>query len=281
MDNSSSVKQDKLRILLGCTGSVACVKIPILYLSLSQQFDVRIVCTEKAKYFIDKAISYNEDAYKQFVLRGGLKHIFLDDDEWQWSSKGDSVLHIELRRWANILLVAPATANSISKAACGISDNLLLSLMRAWDFKKPCLICPAMNTYMWDHPSTATSLKMMKMWGWHIIDPISTILACNDIGMGAMASIDMICSEVYKVSPNIVLTNESVLTKLFDTLIEKRLKRNKKRILSKSLSNGIWIGSGITASIFIGFFALLLIFYDGNDTYDCLHVLKDSEKTTS
>ena len=77
---------------------------------------------------------------------------------------GNSVLHIEMRRWADILVVAPASANLISKASYGIADNFVLSVLRAWDFRKPCIICPAMNTAMWLHPTTKESLNRLKSW---------------------------------------------------------------------------------------------------------------------
>lgn len=102
---------------------------------------------------------------------------------------GNSVLHIEMRRWADILVVAPASANLISKASYGIADNFVLSVLRAWDFRKPCIICPAMNTAMWLHPTTKESLNRLKSWGYEILGPVEKILACNEKGNGAMVSV--------------------------------------------------------------------------------------------
>jgi hypothetical protein len=99
------------------------------------------------------------------------------------------VLHIEMRRWADIIVVAPASANLIAKAANGISDNFVLSVIRAWDFSKPCVMCPAMNTAMWIHPSTKESLTKLQSWGWDVLGPVVKRLACNDRGNGAMVSV--------------------------------------------------------------------------------------------
>lgn len=105
---------------------------------------------------------------------------------------GNSVLHIEMRRWADILVVAPASANLLSKAAYGIADNFVLSVMRAWDFRKPCALCPAMNTAMWLHPTTKESITRLTSWGWEVLGPVEKVLACNERGNGAMVSVQEI-----------------------------------------------------------------------------------------
>jgi hypothetical protein len=97
-----------------------------------------------------------------------------------------------MRRWADILVVAPASANLLSKAAYGIADNFVLSVMRAWDFRKPCVLCPAMNTAMWTHPSTKDSIDRMESWGWEVLGPVEKLLACNEKGNGAMISVQEI-----------------------------------------------------------------------------------------
>ncbi|KXZ53881.1 hypothetical protein GPECTOR_6g799 [Gonium pectorale] len=122
-----------------------------------------------------------------------------DEAEWrQWRSVGDPVLHIELRRWADVLLVAPLSANSLAKMAGGMADNLLTCVVRAWDFRKPLLLAPAMNTAMWASPFTARHLETLQQvgaaaggapgGGVRVIPPVSKRLACGDEGTGAMAS---------------------------------------------------------------------------------------------
>lgn len=109
-----------------------------------------------------------------------------------WNRKGDPVLHIELRRWADILLIAPASANTIAKAANGICDNLLLCVIRAWDYTRPAICCPAMNTYMLDHSSIRSHFALLQSFGFKILDSDIKNLACGDVGKGAMVSVSRI-----------------------------------------------------------------------------------------
>src|SRR4029077_9633241 len=69
--------------------------------------------------------------------------------------------HIELRRWADLLLVAPLDANTLAKLACGLSDNCLTCVARAWDPLRPVVLAPAMNTLMWEHPLTLRHLRQL------------------------------------------------------------------------------------------------------------------------
>ena len=80
--------------------------------------------------------------------------VFADADEWRWQSRGDSVLHIQLRQWADVAVVAPLSANTLAKAALGLCDNLATCVLRAWDWRKPLVVAPAMNTMMYEHPVT-------------------------------------------------------------------------------------------------------------------------------
>jgi phosphopantothenoylcysteine decarboxylase len=92
--------------------------------------------------------------------------VYTDQDEWSmYKERGDPVLHIELRRWADAFLIAPLDANTMAKIANGLSDNLLSCVARAWDFNagKQFFFAPAMNTCMWEHPFTAEHIKKLKM----------------------------------------------------------------------------------------------------------------------
>ncbi|XP_068459484.1 phosphopantothenoylcysteine decarboxylase isoform X2 [Clinocottus analis] len=135
-------------VLVGVTGSVAALKLPLLVSQLLQipGVDVRVVTTEHAKHFYNSA----EVSVK----------LYSDKDEWElWTQRTDPVLHIELRRWADLLVIAPLDANTLGKIANGICDNLLTCVVRAWDTSRPLLFCPAMNTAMWKHPITAQQVK--------------------------------------------------------------------------------------------------------------------------
>ena len=149
------------RILICSSGSVATLKVPEIVIELlkNKHFVVRVVCSKASLHFFKAAKQYNPFVWEQFEACGGETLVFTDEDEWSiWSKIGDPVLHIDLSLWADIVLVAPASADIIAKINAGISDTLLLSVLRAWNFKKPCIICPAMNTMMWEHPITGVGL---------------------------------------------------------------------------------------------------------------------------
>lgn len=163
-------------ILLAASGSVAAIKFPIIARCLSQWAEVKAVCTSSSLKFINKQTMPTEVP------------LYTDDDEWQgWKKIGDSVLHIELRRWADLLLIAPLSANTLAKCANGMCDNLLTCVVRAWDFDKPFLIAPAMNSFMWNSLFTARHLEVMEDLGAQLVSPIVKKLACGDVGNGAMA----------------------------------------------------------------------------------------------
>lgn len=163
-------------ILLAASGSVASIKFATIAQSLAEWGDVRAVCTQPALHFIDPR-----------DLPAGVK-LYTDKEEWSaWSKLGDSVLHIELRRWADILVITPLSANTLAKIAGGLCDNLLTCIIRAWDFSRPLLVAPAMNTFMWNSPFTQRHLAEIDALGVQLVPPVSKRLACGDIGNGAMA----------------------------------------------------------------------------------------------
>lgn len=123
--------------------------------------------------------------------------IFCDEDEWTtWKGLEDPILHIELRRWADIMVLAPLDANTLGKIACGLCDNLLTCIIRAWKPNKPLLFAPAMNTFMWKHPITANQVQALKSFGYEEIPCIQKVLACGDNGLGAMAETNVIVKNV-------------------------------------------------------------------------------------
>ena len=98
----------------------------------------------------------------------------------------------QLRKWADVLVVAPLSANTLAKLAAGLSDNLLTCIARAWDFRggKPVVVAPAMNTAMWEHPLTAAHLRVLTdVLGVAVVPPATRALACGDVGAGAMAAV--------------------------------------------------------------------------------------------
>jgi phosphopantothenoylcysteine decarboxylase len=207
-------------VLLGVTGSVAAVKTPELATELrSRGHQVKVVATNASLYFFDPTALNTEQAERDPEL------VILDEDEWPGRNNGrryerrDEVLHIELRRWAELLVIAPLDANTLAKLANGLCDNCLMCAWRAWDPARPILLAPAMNTFMWEHPITARHLRQLAadagaacpadialeaLPAWinayrtnlRIVPPVSKELACGDIGVGAMAPVDQIAAAV-------------------------------------------------------------------------------------
>lgn len=194
-------------VLIAVTGSVAAVKLIELIKKLTAQFpqafvnkadnrtyeatiSIRVLMTENSKHFVNKADIINS-------LDGTTIEVFDDADEWaQWKKMGDPVLHIELRKWADLCVIAPLDANTMAKIATGICDNLLTCVVRAWDCKKSLFYCPAMNVHMYDHPITKDQLCKLQSFGYLRIDSVEKRLACGDVGMGAMASVDTIVNRI-------------------------------------------------------------------------------------
>ncbi|HZW34213.1 MAG TPA: flavoprotein [Isosphaeraceae bacterium] len=212
------------RLILGVTGSVAAIKTPALVAALGAAgHDVRVVATGPALYFFDPAELDPGGA------GSGARRLFRDDDEWPGMryQRGDPVLHIEFRNWADLLIVAPLDANTLAKVALGISDNFLTCIVRAWDFSKPVLLAPAMNTLMWQSPVTLRHLRQLLEdrasgpvpAGWTLdeapavfarhaprivlIPPQAKRLACGDLGLGAMAEVVEIAEVVRRWSEHV------------------------------------------------------------------------------
>ncbi|KAJ7484669.1 flavoprotein [Mycena latifolia] len=166
-------------VLLITTGSVASVKAPLIVEELLRYENVKVEVVAT----IPSLVFYDADA----IRRAGVR-VWTDEDEWPAAYKiGDPILHIELRRWADIVLVAPCSANTLSKIAHGICDNLTTSLMRALAPTMPTYIFPAMNTLMYEHPLTAEHLRIVRdVVKYTVMGPIGKLLACGDIGIGAM-----------------------------------------------------------------------------------------------
>ncbi|XP_069758794.1 phosphopantothenoylcysteine decarboxylase isoform X2 [Narcine bancroftii] len=147
------------------------------------EVEVKVVTTEHAKHFYDPKDIPAE--------------VYSDSDEWKmWNQRADPVLHIELRRWADVMVIAPLDANTLGKIASGICDNLLTCIVRAWDLKRPLLFCPAMNTAMWEHPITAVQIQTLKSFGYIDVPCIVKNLVCGDEGHGAMAETSTIVEKV-------------------------------------------------------------------------------------
>ena len=165
-------------ILLGITGSIAAYKTPELIRSFrANGMSVRVVLSESAKKFVTKttlqAVSSNE-------VRSSL-----------WDEKAEAAMsHIELARWADCILVAPTTANFMSKLVYGSAEDLLTTLCVASE--APIIISPAMNSVMWANKAVEENKKILNERGVGIIEPEYGDQACGEIGKGRMPEPDVI-----------------------------------------------------------------------------------------
>ena len=174
----------KSKILFQMTGSIACYKACQLISKLAQnQFEVQVVASPSALQFVGEA-----------TLEGLSGRPVIND----MYASGNVMDHIHLMRWADLIVIAPATAHYINKISQGLGDDLLTTLFLAHDFKKPFLIAPAMNHAMYDHPVTQASLKKLKSMGIKILDSESGALACGEVGKGRLLDPEIIFSEIQK-----------------------------------------------------------------------------------
>ena len=145
------------------------------------------------------------------------------------------MLHIELRRWADVLVVCPASADTMAKIVSGIADNLLLSVVRAWEFdKKPSILCPAMNTVMFQQKVTGITINALIDDGFVIVDPVAKRLACNDKGIGALAPIDVIVSKIHELAALYIESKEFDYAQPVDDIVVTKRHLRSKETSSKS-----------------------------------------------
>ncbi len=176
---------EKKHILIGITGSIAAYKICGLVSSLSKAgHEVKVILTAHASAFIPPltlaALSHNE--------------VYMDE----FNGKNEAMIpHIALSKWADVFLIAPADANILAKAACGIADDLLSSAILPCT--APILAAPAMNVHMYENPATQANLKTLESRGWTIIEPASGMLACLDEGKGRLPEPDVLEQAIFSV----------------------------------------------------------------------------------
>lgn len=168
-------------ILIGITGGIAAYKICELIRRFKKNgMNVNVVCTPNALNFVTKLTLQNLSQNEVYVEEFDVKN---------WKPE-----HISLADETDIMLIAPATANTISKIANGYADNLLTSIACA--FSKKMIIAPAMNCNMWNNEAVRENLSRLKSRGVEILSPESGFLACGYIGKGRLCSLDKIFNAV-------------------------------------------------------------------------------------
>lgn len=172
-------------ILLGITGSIAAYKAAMLVRALVKEgAEVRVVMTEMAKQFITPLTMAT-------LSKNPILVEFFDPENGQWNS------HVSLGIWADLYLIAPASANTISKMATGIADNLLLTTYLS--SRCPVAVAPAMDLDMFMHPTVTSSLLTLKDRGAYIIEPAAGELASGLDGKGRMEEPEIIVAEVKSI----------------------------------------------------------------------------------
>jgi len=178
---------EQKRILLGVTGGIAAYKAcDVASALIKDGFAVDVVMTRNAQEFVQPL------TFQTLVKAPIYVDTFAPIEDF-------SVEHISLAQRASLALVCPATANIIGKLANGIADDLLTTtLMAAW--KKPLVVCPAMNTAMYENPALQKNLKVLQERGAHIVSPESGRLACGDEGQGRLAAVETILETVKELA---------------------------------------------------------------------------------
>lgn len=172
-------------ILLGVTGSIAAYRAADIANTLTKKgCEVDVILTRSALEFITPL------TFSTLTKRRVYTGMF--DDNFPVE-----VEHISLAKRAELCLIAPATANLIGKLAAGIADDMLTTVVMAVQ-KAPVYICPAMNTAMYENAVVGENIEKLAKRGFRFIEPKESILACGDLGKGALAEVSLITDTVLK-----------------------------------------------------------------------------------
>jgi phosphopantothenoylcysteine decarboxylase/phosphopantothenate--cysteine ligase len=179
--------QTTRRVLLGVSGGIAAYKSPDLVRRLRERgHEVRVVMTRAARDFITP-LSLQ-------AVSGQAVHTTLLDERAE-AAMG----HIELARWADVVLIAPATADVIARLAHGLADDLLTTLCLATE--APVVVAPAMNQQMWAAPATQANVKTLRARGVRLLGPGSGDQACGEVGAGRMLEPTELAAELDALAP--------------------------------------------------------------------------------
>ena len=165
-----------MNVVVGVTGSIAAFKAAEIVSRLKdQKYNVYPLLTDAGSAFIGQLTF---DALTQKKIQ-------------------QPIAHVDLATQADVILIAPATANTIGKIANGLADNLLTETVMA--AACPIIIAPAMNTGMWENPIVQENIKKLEKLGYHVVDAEEGALACGLVGQGRLAKVDRILEKVEEV----------------------------------------------------------------------------------
>jgi phosphopantothenoylcysteine synthetase/decarboxylase len=181
-----SIMKEKKRVILGVTGSIAAHKAVDLASMLTKaDCNVRVVMTADAQRFVTAL------PFKTLTRNPVVTDLYDEDEGWKPT-------HIEVADTAEVLLIAPATANIIAKLSHGIANDALSCIALALNPKAKIMIAPAMNAKMWLHPATQANVKVLKKRGVLFVGPDEGSLACGYEGVGRLLPVEQIVKEVLK-----------------------------------------------------------------------------------
>ncbi|MCL2857585.1 MAG: phosphopantothenoylcysteine decarboxylase [Oscillospiraceae bacterium] len=173
------------RVILGVTGSIAAYKgADVVSALVKGDYDVSVVMTKAGAALVSPL------TFQALTKNRVFSDVLQEDDPSQ-------IIHVDLpQKHADILLIAPASANIIAKIAWGLADDMLSSMVLATPPSVPKLIAPAMNTLMYENPATQQNIETLKSRGWVVIEPRESRLACGYVGKGALALVETIVEAV-------------------------------------------------------------------------------------
>ena len=195
--NGKTMELNGKRIVLGVTGGIAAYKAAELVRLLGKQgAEVQVAMTEGATHFVTATT---------FQALSG-KPVYLD----QWDARmPNAMAHIDLSRAADLIVVAPASADFLARIASGMADDLLATMVLARDC--PLLVAPAMNRQMWENPATQRNIAQLQSDGVEILGPASGEQACGEVGAGRMLEPEEIVEAVIAFFAPKVLAGRNVL----------------------------------------------------------------------
>lgn len=173
-----------MKVVIAICGSIAAYKsLELMRLLKKSGAEVKVVLTGSARHFVTplscQTLSQNDVYLDQFALTRDIKHI-------------------TLAQWADLLIIGPATANMIGKAAHGIGDDLLSTTILS--FEKPVLFVPAMDSGMWNNRVVQENVKKLREFGYHVLEPATGVLASGRFGKGRYPHVDMIYRKILAVT---------------------------------------------------------------------------------
>lgn len=182
------------RLLLGVTGGIAAYKAcDLASRAVKAGFDVRVVMTRGATRFVGP-----------LTFEGLTGHPVMTEALATGASPdgASAVEHVAWAKWATVACVAPLSASTLGKIACGIADDALTTVLLALPASVPVILAPAMNTAMWESPVVQRNLRWIDELGrFTRVDPIAKRLACGDVGVGGLAEVDDLLAAIEAAQP--------------------------------------------------------------------------------